>query len=161
MLGSLPWKIGILWGRQGSCRIGSRARFSSALSICPRIDGYSWAYGFFRGAGGKLLNDDCFAIAGALSCCAEVRKIYEAAGSAESYEIDMFKGGHQFAANRAFGFFDKHLKVRLSHSVVPKIAIQQGLTANDDCLSTLGKQAKHHKNNYSFTPSASLPSPDT
>ena len=56
------------------------------------------------------LHDKCFLAEEALSCAEEVKKIYAAAGVPENYEIDAFPGDHQFGGNKAFGFFDKHLK---------------------------------------------------
>ena len=56
------------------------------------------------------LYDKCFLAEESLSCAEEVRKIYTAAGVPENYEVDAFPGDHQFAGNKAFGFFDKHLK---------------------------------------------------
>jgi hypothetical protein len=46
----------------------------------------------------------------ALSCAKEVKKIYTAAGAADKYETDVFEGGHQFAGNKAFKFFEDNLK---------------------------------------------------
>jgi dienelactone hydrolase len=40
----------------------------------------------------------------------QVRKIYAAAGVPERFETDLGYCGHQFLANRCFGFFDKWLK---------------------------------------------------
>jgi hypothetical protein len=54
--------------------------------------------------------DECFKIAESLSCCREVQKIYAAAGVPKNYEIDRFNGDHRFAGNKAFDFFEKHLK---------------------------------------------------
>jgi len=54
--------------------------------------------------------DDCFLIDDAMSCCNEVQKIYKAAGAASKYEIEVFEGGHRFSGNKAFDFFDRHLK---------------------------------------------------
>ena len=56
------------------------------------------------------LYDKCFLAEESLSCAAEVKKIYAAAGVPENYEVDAFPGDHQFGDNKAFGFFDKHLK---------------------------------------------------
>lgn len=55
-------------------------------------------------------HDRCFLADESVSCCEEVRKIYAAAEAAGNYEVDLFPGGHQFAGNKAFGFFDRHLK---------------------------------------------------
>ena len=54
--------------------------------------------------------DECFNIDEALDCSREVAKIYKAAEVPENYEVDLFEGSHSFAGNKAFGFFDKHLK---------------------------------------------------
>ena len=56
------------------------------------------------------LHDKCFLADEALSCAEEVRKIYGAAGVPHNYEVDAFPGDHQFSGNKAFAFFDKHLK---------------------------------------------------
>ena len=56
------------------------------------------------------LHDKCFTIEESTYCYEEVRKIYAAAGVPEHYEVDLFGGCHQFAGNKAFDFFDKHLK---------------------------------------------------
>jgi hypothetical protein len=39
----------------------------------------------------------------------KVKRIYEAAGAKEYYEVDLFNEEHQFAGNKAFSFFDMHL----------------------------------------------------
>ncbi len=54
--------------------------------------------------------DNCFPVDSALSCYREVEKIYAAADAAGRLELDLFEGNHQFAANKAFDFFDKYLK---------------------------------------------------
>jgi hypothetical protein len=56
------------------------------------------------------IHDKCFFESDALCCSVEVKKIYAAAGVPENYEVDHFDDGHKFAGNKAFGFFDKHLK---------------------------------------------------
>jgi hypothetical protein len=56
------------------------------------------------------VHDKCFLEYDALSCAAEVKKIYAASGAAANYDIDLFAGDHKFAGNKAFSFFDKHLK---------------------------------------------------
>ncbi|MHB9071648.1 MAG: alpha/beta hydrolase [Sedimentisphaerales bacterium] len=56
------------------------------------------------------VHDKCFLEYEALSCADEVKKIYAAAGSPQNYEVDLFNSDHKFAGNKAFGFFDKHLK---------------------------------------------------
>ena len=55
-------------------------------------------------------HDQCFTADEAISCTREVAKIYAAAGVSENYEVDLFDGDHRFAGNKAFAFFDKHLK---------------------------------------------------
>jgi len=55
-------------------------------------------------------HDKCFNVEEALDCAKEVEKIYKAAGAPQNYEIDLFPGDHSFAGNKAFPFFDKHLK---------------------------------------------------
>ena len=60
------------------------------------------------------IHDKCFGIKGALSCCHEVQKIYAAAGVENNYELDLFEGGHRFSGDKAFDFFDKHLKTMAS-----------------------------------------------
>jgi hypothetical protein len=39
-----------------------------------------------------------------------VRKIYKAAGVPERFDSDLGYCGHQFLANKCFGFFDQWLK---------------------------------------------------
>ena len=56
------------------------------------------------------IHDKCFLEYGAISCADEVKKIYTVADVPQNYEVDMFEGDHKFAGNKAFGFFDKHLK---------------------------------------------------
>jgi len=56
------------------------------------------------------VHDKCFLCDEALQCSREVSKIYTAAGVGNNYEVDIFGGGHEFAANKAFDFFDRYLK---------------------------------------------------
>jgi hypothetical protein len=56
------------------------------------------------------VHDKCFHEYDSLSCAEEVRKIYTAAGVPNNYIIDLFNGDHRFAGNKAFTFFDQHLK---------------------------------------------------
>jgi hypothetical protein len=56
------------------------------------------------------INDLCFLYDEALSCSDEVKKIYEAAGVSDNYQADIFEGGHEFAGNKAFKFFEDNLK---------------------------------------------------
>ncbi len=55
-------------------------------------------------------HDQCFKSDEALSCAAEVKKIYQAAGVGDKYDTDLFNGSHMFGGNKAFDFFAKHLK---------------------------------------------------
>lgn len=52
----------------------------------------------------------CFKAEDTLSCSRGVVRIYEAAGVPENNEGDLFDGGHRFADNKAFDFFEKQLK---------------------------------------------------
>ena len=54
--------------------------------------------------------DECFSIHDALECSEKVKRIYNAAQVPDNYEVDLFEGGHQFSGNKAFDFFNKHLK---------------------------------------------------
>ena len=54
--------------------------------------------------------DDCFRVDSALSCYRELEQIYAAAGASDRLQLDLFEGEHQFAGNKAFGFFDRYLK---------------------------------------------------
>jgi dienelactone hydrolase len=56
------------------------------------------------------VHDKCFLEYDALSCSEEVKHIYAAAGVPDNYEVDLFDGDHKFAGNKAFNFFDKHMK---------------------------------------------------
>ena len=56
------------------------------------------------------VHDKCFHEHDAISCAEEVKKIYSAAGAADSYLVDLFEGDHKFSGRKAFDFFDKHLK---------------------------------------------------
>ncbi|MCE5341324.1 MAG: S9 family peptidase [Planctomycetaceae bacterium] len=58
------------------------------------------------------INDLCFLSDEASSCCDEVKKIYAVAGVSDKYEVDLFQGGHQFAGNKAFNFFEDNLNFR-------------------------------------------------
>ncbi|MEX0777850.1 MAG: alpha/beta hydrolase family protein [Phycisphaeraceae bacterium] len=53
--------------------------------------------------------DDCFKVDSAMSCFAEVEKIYAAAGVRDKLELDLFEGGHRWGGNRSVVFFRKHL----------------------------------------------------
>ncbi|NIA31509.1 MAG: prolyl oligopeptidase family serine peptidase, partial [Actinobacteria bacterium] len=56
------------------------------------------------------VHDMCFYSDEALSCSDEVKKIYTAAGVSDNYRTDIFDGGHGFASNKAFEFFEDKLK---------------------------------------------------
>jgi dienelactone hydrolase len=56
------------------------------------------------------VHDKCFTPDESIDCSREVVKIYEAAGALENFETDIFEDGHKFGGNKAFDFFDKHLK---------------------------------------------------
>ena len=58
------------------------------------------------------INDKCFLVEDSLLCKEQVEKIYKAAGVDQNYEVDLFNGDHRFSGNKAFDFFDKHLKNR-------------------------------------------------
>ena len=55
------------------------------------------------------IHDKCFKVEDAAECSQKVKTIYEAAGAGQKYEVDLFDGGHKFAGNKAFAFFDKYL----------------------------------------------------
>ena len=54
--------------------------------------------------------DECFKVESARRCFSKVEQIYLAANCREKLELDLFEGGHQWAANKTFDFFKKHLK---------------------------------------------------
>ena len=56
------------------------------------------------------VNDTRFLSDEALICGDEVKKIYEAAGVPDNYQMDVFERGHGFAGNKAFKFFENNLK---------------------------------------------------
>lgn len=53
--------------------------------------------------------DDCFNIEDLLKGYEGVKRIYKAAGHEDLLYADIHSGGHEFAANKAFEFFKKHL----------------------------------------------------
>ena len=53
--------------------------------------------------------DECFKVESARHCFCKVEQIYLAAGCREKLELDLFEGGHQWAANKTFDFFKKYL----------------------------------------------------
>ncbi len=55
------------------------------------------------------IHDLCFPIEDQLKSVRAVQRIYEAAGAADDFWVDVHPAGHAFAANKAFEFFDKYL----------------------------------------------------
>lgn len=53
--------------------------------------------------------DDCFYIQDQLASSEQVKTIYDAAGSGDRFWRDIHAGGHRFAGNKAFDFFEKYL----------------------------------------------------
>ena len=53
--------------------------------------------------------DLCFLVDGALACFRKLKRIYRAAGAADSLELDLFPGKHSWGGNRSAEFFEKHL----------------------------------------------------
>ena len=53
--------------------------------------------------------DTCFPIENLLKGYEGAKRIYEAAGVADRLWADIHPGGHAFAANKAFDFFDTYL----------------------------------------------------
>ena len=63
--------------------------------------------------------DECFKVDSAMSCFAEVEKIYTAAGIREKLELDLFEGGHQWSGRKTLNFFNKYLRTnRICEEVV-------------------------------------------
>ena len=56
------------------------------------------------------VNDTCFSFEFSRKAHQHLKRIYQAAGSSDRLEFDIFMGEHSFAGNRAFPFFDKYLK---------------------------------------------------
>ena len=54
--------------------------------------------------------DGVFQIDSAMSCYHEVEKIYAAAGAANSLQLDLFEGKHQWSGRSSAAFFARHLK---------------------------------------------------
>lgn len=54
--------------------------------------------------------DTCFLADTALMCYRQVKKIYAAAGAADSLELDFFQNEHAWGGNRSEAFFKKHLR---------------------------------------------------
>jgi len=55
------------------------------------------------------LYDECFYYEDAIVARDQARRIYEAAGAGERFELDEHPGGHAFAGRKAFAFFRKWL----------------------------------------------------
>jgi len=55
-------------------------------------------------------NDTCFWLHSALAAHKKVSAAYEAAGEGDKLHIEIFPGGHAFAGNTAFKFFDRYLR---------------------------------------------------
>jgi dienelactone hydrolase len=53
--------------------------------------------------------DDCFKSEDALSCFAQLEKIYEAAGARDNLELDLFPNNHAWGGNKSVAFFGKYL----------------------------------------------------
>ena len=56
------------------------------------------------------VNDTCFKFEFSRKAHKQLKRIYEAAEAEDKLEFDIFLGEHSFAGNKAFSFFDKHLK---------------------------------------------------
>lgn len=56
------------------------------------------------------LSDSCFFYEDAVVARNQARRIYQAAGAAEKFDVDEFPGEHGFGGRKAFGFFDRFLK---------------------------------------------------
>jgi hypothetical protein len=54
--------------------------------------------------------DNCFFIDTSMRCYEQLQAIYEAAGSTDKLELDLFSGGHAWGGNKSVGFFRKYLK---------------------------------------------------
>ena len=55
------------------------------------------------------VHDTCFHIDDTLPAARRVEQIYEAAGAANLFHLDLHPGEHMFAGGKAFDFFDEHL----------------------------------------------------
>lgn len=53
--------------------------------------------------------DECFRVDTAMQCFKSAQQIYTAAGAGDKIELDLFNGGHQWAGNKSFEFFRRHL----------------------------------------------------
>ena len=53
--------------------------------------------------------DDCFYIQDQLAGSEQVKAVYQAAGSESCFWREIHAGGHRFAGNKAFDFFEKYL----------------------------------------------------
>ena len=56
------------------------------------------------------VNDTCFKFKFSRKAHIQLKRIYEAAGTKDRLEFDIFLGEHSFAGNKAFSFFNKHLR---------------------------------------------------
>ncbi len=56
------------------------------------------------------LHDTCFLYKDASVARDQARRIYQAAGAIETFDVDEFPGEHGFGGREAFAFFDRHLK---------------------------------------------------
>lgn len=56
------------------------------------------------------VNDTCFKFEFSRTAHKQLKRIYGAAGTKDKLKFDIFLGEHSFAGNKAFSFFDEHLK---------------------------------------------------
>jgi hypothetical protein len=93
--------------------------------------------------------DECFKIDSAMSCWKEVEKIYEAAGTRELLELDLFEGGHRWGGNKSVAFFRKWLggspaakqaevEVALRKLPLGKTVMREALGAGDGDVAPFG-----------------------
>ena len=59
------------------------------------------------------LSDSCFLYEDAIVARDQARRVYQAAGAAEKFDVDEFPTEHGFGGREAFGFFDRFLKAGL------------------------------------------------
>ncbi len=64
------------------------------------------------------INDTCFQFEFTKQAHKHLKNIYDAAGVSPNLEFDIFMGEHSFAGNKAFSFFDKHLKGQMWNSTI-------------------------------------------
>jgi dienelactone hydrolase len=55
------------------------------------------------------IHDTCFQIDDARESCRQTERVYQAAGAALNFEMDVFPGGHTWGGNKSRAFFRKHL----------------------------------------------------